>query len=74
MSFFVSFIDDVVYGYRLKVHLVDVQVEQNSETIECYSMKGHTTAGMVFRAVFLLGSDSVFNAVSVWWITEYIRT
>ena len=49
MSFFVSFIDDVVYGYRLKVHLVDVQVEQNSETIECYSMKGHTTAGMVFR-------------------------
>ena len=54
MSFFVSFIDDVVYGYRLKVHLVDVQVEQNSETIECYSMKGHTTAGMVFRAVFLL--------------------
>lgn len=53
MSFFVSFIDDIVYGYRLKVHLVDVQVEQNSETIECYSMKGHTTAGMVFRAVFL---------------------
>lgn len=33
---------------------MDVQVEQNSETIECYSMKGHTTAGMVFRAVFLL--------------------
>ena len=31
---------------------VDVQMEQNSETIECYSMKGHTTAGMVFRAVF----------------------
>ena len=53
---------------------MDVLVEQNSETIECYSMKGHTTAGMVFRAVFLLGSDSVFNAVSVWWITEYIRT
>lgn len=32
---------------------VDVLVEQNSETIECYSMKGHTTVGMVFRAVFL---------------------
>ena len=53
---------------------MDVLVEQNSETIECYSMKGHTTAGMVFRAVFLLGSDSALNAVSVWWITEYIRT
>lgn len=33
---------------------MDVQEKQNSETIECYSMKGHTTAGMVFRAVFLL--------------------
>ena len=56
---------------------MDVQEEQNSETIECYSMKGHTTAGMVFRAVFLYQELIVccaLDAVSVWWIVEYIST
>ena len=53
MSFFVSFIGwNIRMGTVWRDIYVDVQMEQNSETIECYSMKGHTTAGMVFRAVF----------------------